>query len=281
MGRGEVGDIMMPCPMMRHFSVAIVLAFSIALAITPSASAQQKSQSQKSQPAPPPAPPPSAPPKPYEPLAVTLPAPVKDASFDTFRDEVGKVAQRKDRAALAKLVVAKGFFWEREDGKPAPKGSSIDVLSRALNLPAKDGSGWEALAGFAAEPTAAALPEHKEILCAPAAPEFDEQALEELAQKTDTDPLEWGYTLRDKIEVRETPNNTAPAIETLGMHFVRVLDDDSPATANTAGEWLRVVAPSGKVGFVPADTLTSPVGAQLCYIKEGNSWKITGLVGGE
>ena len=273
---------MMPCPMMRRpFSVAIVLAFTTALAVAPGASAQQKSQPQKQQPAPPPAPPPSAPPKPYQPLAVTLPAPIKDASFDAFRDEIGKVAQRKDRAALAKLVVAKGFFWEREDGKPAPKGSSIDVLARALNLPAKDGSGWEALAGFAAEPSAAALPEHKEILCGPASPEFDEQGLEELAQKTDTDPLEWGYTLRDNVEVRETPNNTAPVIETLGMHFVRVLDDDSQATANTAGEWLRVVAPSGKVGFVPADTLTSPVGAQLCYIKEGNSWKITGLVGGE
>jgi hypothetical protein len=64
------------------------------------------------------------------------------------------------------------------------------------------------------------------------------------------------------------------------MHFVRVLDDDSQSTANTAGEWLRVVAPSGKVGFIPADALTSLAGAQLCYVKDGNAWKITGLIGG-
>jgi hypothetical protein len=250
---------------------ALLLAAAVAPA-TDVAQAQQKSAA--------PAPPPPAQPKPYKPLAVTLPSPVSDATFDAFRKEVAAVAQKKDRGALAKMVVAKGFFWEREDGKPPPKKSGIDILAQALNLGAKDGSGWDALAGFAAEPTAAALPERKEVLCAPATPTFDERGLEELAQTTDTDTLEWGYPLRPDVEVRETPNASAPVIEKLGMHFVRVLDDDSQATANTAGEWLRVVAPSGQVGFVPADAVTSPAGAQLCYMKEGNAWKIAGLVGG-
>jgi len=261
---------------MRHlYPVSLALVAAV-LALAPAAAAQpQKSAPPQQQP------PQVAAPKPYKPLAVTLPAPVNDPSFDAFRKEMVAVAQRKDRAALARMVVAKGFFWEREDGKRAPKKSGIDILVQALNLGAKDGSGWEALAGFAAEVTAAPLPERKDVLCAPANPEFDERGLEELAQTTDTDPLEWGYPLRADVEVRETPNATAPAIEKLGMHFVRVLDDDSQSTANTAGEWLRVVAPSGKVGFVPADALTSPAGAQLCYVKEGNAWKIAGLVGGE
>src|SRR5262249_24071856 len=155
----------------------------------------------------------------------------------------------------AKIVVAKGFFWEREDGKPAPKKPGVDILAQALNLAAKDGSGWDALAGFAGEPTAAPLPERKEVLCAPADPTYDERELEELAQTTQTDPLEWGYPLKAGVEVRETPNATAPVIEKLGLNFVRVLDDDSPNAANTAGEWLRVVAPSGKVGFVAGDAL--------------------------
>ena len=97
-----------------------------------------------------------------------------DPSFEAFRKEVAAVAQRKDRPALAKMVVAKGFFWERDDGKAAPKKSGIDILAQALNLPAKDGSGWEALAGFASEATAAPLPERKEVLCAPADPTFDD-----------------------------------------------------------------------------------------------------------
>src|SRR5262249_9467900 len=208
------------------------------------AQAQQKSAA--------PPPPPAAKPKPYKPLPVTLPAPVNDPSFDAFRKDVATVAQKKDRAALAKMVVAKGFFWEREDGKPPPKKSGTDILAQALNLGAKDGSGWDALAGFAAEPTAAPLPERKEVLCAPATPTFDERGLEELAQTTDTDTLEWGYPLRPDVEVRETPNASAPVIEKLGMHFVRVLDDESQATANTAGQRRRGGAPSGNRGFVAA-----------------------------
>ena len=250
-------------------------AAAVAAMVTILLPSMAAAQAQKSPPAPQ-----SAPPKPYKPLAVTLPAPVNDPSFDAFRKEVVGVAQRKDRAALSRMVVAKGFFWEREDGKRAPKKSSIDILAQALNLAAKDGSGWEALAGFGAEPTAAPLPERKDVLCAPANPEYDERGLEELAQTTDTDPLEWGYPLRPDVDVRETPSATAPSIEKLGMHFVRVLDDDAQSTANTAGEWLRVVAPSGKVGFVPADALTSPAGAQLCFVKDGNVWKIAGMVGG-
>jgi hypothetical protein len=266
--------------MMRHLSplslALAVTAVALVSLIAPAAAAQSQ---QKSPPPQQQAPQP-APPKPYKPLAVTLPAPVSDPSFDAFRKEIVGVAQRKDRAALARMVVAKGFFWEREDGKRAPKKSGADILAQALNLAAKDGSGWEALAGFAAEPTAAPLPERKEVLCAPANPDFDERGLEELAQTTDTDPLEWGYPLRADVDVRETPSATAPVIEKLGMHFVRVLDDESQSTANTAGEWLRVVAPSGKIGFVPADTLTSPAGAQLCFVKDGSAWKIAGLIGG-
>ena len=44
---------------------------------------------------------------------------------------------------------------------------------------------------------------------------------------------------------------------------------------------LRVVTPSGKIGFVPADAI-SPLGNdQLCYVKEGGGWKIAGFIGGE
>jgi hypothetical protein len=259
--------------MLPNRRTSAVLAMALALVAAPDLGyAQQKSAA--------PPPPAAAPPKPYKPVAVTLPTTVSDPSFDAFRKDVTAIAQRKDRAALSKLVLAKGFFWERDDGKPAPKKSGIDILAQALDLAAKDGSGWMALLGFAAEPTASSPPDRKDMLCAPASPDYDERALEELAQTTETDVFEWGYPMRADVEVRETPSNTAPAIAKLGLHFVRVLDDDSQSTANTAGEWLRVVAPSGEIGFVAADALASLTGAQLCYQKEGNAWKISGVIGG-
>ena len=254
-------------------------ALTLVLAHDPVSAQGQKSapQGQKSAPAQPPAPQVAAP-KPYKAVPVTMPEATNDPSLDAFRKDVIAVAQKKDRAALTKMIVAKGFFWERDDDKPTPKKSGIEILNQALRLSAKDGSGWALLAGLVGEQNAAPVPERKDLVCAPAAPAFDERAVEELTETTETDLSEWGYAMRDGIEVREKPNATAPAIEKLGVHLVRVLDDDS--SQNTAGEWLRLVAPSGKVGFVTADSLGSLLNPQICYVKEGTTWKITGLVGG-
>jgi hypothetical protein len=270
---------------MRHgvSPAALSAAIALALVLAPApawAQGQKPAQGQKSAPAQPPVPQVAAP-KPYKPVAVTIPAAINDPSLDAFRKEIVTIAQKKDRAALARMIVSKGFFWERDDDKPAPKKSGIEILAQALRLAAKDGSGWATLAGLANEANAAPVPERNDLVCAPASPGFDEREVEELAEATETDVSEWGYAVRDGIEVRETPNATAPAIEKLGLHLVRVLDDDSQAAANTSGEWLRVVAPSGKVGFVTGDALGSLLNPQICYVKEGTAWKITGLVGGE
>jgi hypothetical protein len=251
---------------------------ALALVLAPDLTqAQGQKAAQKS--APPPAPQTAAP-NPYKAVPVTMPAAINDPTLDAFRKDIATVAQKKDRAALTRMIVAKGFFWERDDDKPAPKKSGVEILSQALRLSAKDGSGWATLAGLAGEANAAPVPERNDLVCAPASPSFDEREVEELSETTETDLSEWGYAVRDGVEVRETPSQSAPAIEKLGMHLVRVLDDDAPSTANTAGEWLRVVAPSGKVGFVTADALGSLLNPQICYVKEGNIWKITGLVGG-
>ena len=55
-------------------------------------------------------PPPPAPIKPYQTVAVTPPLPLNDPSFTAFRNQLGEVAARKDRAALAKMVVPQNFF---------------------------------------------------------------------------------------------------------------------------------------------------------------------------
>src|SRR6516164_7450565 len=89
---------------------------------------------------PPQAPPPGprqarqAPPKPYKPIAVTLAQPYNDPSFVAFRKQLGDIADRKDRAALARLVV-NNFFWMGEKGDKAnKKKSGIDNLAAAIDL---------------------------------------------------------------------------------------------------------------------------------------------------
>src|SRR4029077_3648872 len=102
-----------------------------------------------------------APPKPYKPVAVTLAQPYSDPSFAAFRKQFGDIANRKDRAALAQLI-AGNFFWMGEKGDKADKKKSgIDNLAAAIDLDAKDGSGWQALIAAANEPTLEAVPERK------------------------------------------------------------------------------------------------------------------------
>ncbi len=221
-----------------------------------------------------------APPKPYKPIPVTLAQPYNDPSFTAFRKQLSDIASRKDRAALARLVV-RNFFWKGEKGDKADKKKSgIDNLAAAIDLDAKDGSGWEALAEAANEGSLEPVPERKGIMCSPAIPKFDEMAADQMAKDTGTDPSEWGYPSKPDVEVRAAAKADAPVIEKLGLHLVRVMPEQPAAGASEQEpQFLRVVTPSGKVGFVLAELMSSLETDQLCYVKDATGWKIAGFAG--
>src|SRR5204863_7414488 len=171
--------------------------------------------------------------------------------------------------------------WIPEDKDLADKKkSAIDNLTKALNLNDKDGFGWEALGAYAAEASAGADTQRQGVFCAPAEPAFDEKAADELANATHTDAADWAFPLRDGIEVRSTAKQDAAVVDKLGLYLVRVLADDSPANAVLA-TFAKVMTPSGKVGYVPIDTILPIGGEQLCYLKDAGTWKIAGFLGGE
>lgn len=222
-------------------------------------------------------PPQAAPAKPYKAVAITPPQPMTDPSFEAMRKQLGDVAKKKDRAALAKLVVGQGFFWDRENGDAADKRKSgIDNLAAALGLANKDGAGWDMLIGYSEDPTASPSPEYKNAVCAPADPGFDGKAFEALLQATQTDLSEWGYPVSGSIDVHATPQASAPVIDKLGLAFVRVIPEDAPASA----AYMRIVTPGGKTGYVSVDAV-APIGNdQICYVKDAGGWKIGGYIGG-
>lgn len=222
--------------------------------------------------------------KPYKTVPVTIAASPRDPSFDAFRKEIADIAKRRDRTALGQRIVPKDFFWERDfSGGFDPARSSLDNLTTALMLDADDGSGWEVLAGFAAETSAGPLPGRAPIICAPAIPQFNEEARGELIDSTQSDGLEWNYPRAAGLQVRAAPQQNAAVVETLGLNFVRVLgfeekDSDTDPARNS---WARVATPSGKAGFVAPNSLMSSYADRLCYAKEGSGpWRIVGYVGG-
>jgi hypothetical protein len=247
--------------------------FLVAGTLTPAVAQQGQPQAPGQQQQPP------SPPAPYKAVAIKAPQPVKDPSFEAFRKQLGALAQKKDRTGLARLV-AQNFFWIPEEKDVADRRRpGIENLSKALGLDGRDAEGWDVLAAQALETTADPHPDRRNVICAPGEPTFDEQAAEDLANATQTDPSEWGYPSASGIEVRAGPEKTSPVIERLGLHLIRAYPDDSPAAA-VHTEVLRIVTPSGKLGYIPQETLLPLASDQVCYVKEGNAWKITGVLGG-
>jgi hypothetical protein len=247
-----------------HSARLVSIAFALLVAAGPAFAQQQV-----------PLPMQPAPPGPYKSIAVTLPPRQSDASLDAFRKELGDIAKKKDRAALAGKVVAKGFFWQREDSNDAdPKKPGVDNLAAALGLDAADDSGWQALANYAGDASAIPLPEMKGVVCSPAMPSFNEEEMEKVVQSTRTDPADWAYPTANGVEVRAKAEPGAAVVEKLGMVMVRILPEE-----NLDGDWVKIVTPSGKIGYAAADAL-APMGSdQLCYQKEGGGWKIAGYIG--
>ena len=223
-----------------------------------------------------------APPKAYKLVPVTLAQPYNDPSFAAFRKQLGDIASRKDRAALARLIV-RNFFWMGEKGDKADKKKSgIDNLAAAIDLDAKDGSGWEALTSAANEATLEPVPERKGIMCSPASPKFDEMAADQVAKDTGTDPSEWGYPSKPDVEVHAAAKADTPVIEKLGLNLVRVMPEQPAAGAPEQEQpFVRVVTPSGKVGFVSEEFMSSLDTDQLCYVKDATGWKIAGYAGND
>jgi hypothetical protein len=222
------------------------------------------------------------PPAPYAPVAVTLPPEFDDASLAAFRAELALVAKGRIYAELARRTVAHGFFWDRDLGSAFnPRRPAVDNLAAALRLEHSDGAGWRTLAALAGEASAVPLEARPGIVCAPGRPTFDGIALDQLIDTTRTDPPDWAYP-RTETMVRASPRTNAVMVEMLGLHFVRVLGfegKDGEAPSRTL--WARVVAPSGKTGFVAPGTLMSLNAERLCYGKDATGrWHIAGYIGG-
>jgi hypothetical protein len=210
-----------------------------------------------------------------------MPTPSNDPSFEAFRKQLADVANRKDRAGLARLIVGQGFFWDSQNGDKADKRKpGIANLEQALGgFAGPDAQGWDALASAATDPTLEPLPDRKGVMCGPAGPNIDDQAFEALTKDTGTDAGDWAFPVAPQVDVRSNAQPNAPVIEKLGMTLVRVLPDQMPPPNAPNAQppmFAHVVLPSGRTGYVAMEQI-SPIGFdQICYLKDASGWKITG-----
>ena len=130
--------------------------------------------------------------------------------------------------------------------------SGIDNLAKAIALDAKDGSGWDAVAGVANEPTAMELPQQKGVILRAGDPTIDPNAFEALGNATGTDPSEWGYPNKDGLEVHAAAQPNAPVIEKARPESGARAARHRAASDPNQPLFLHVATPSGKTGYVDA-----------------------------
>lgn len=220
------------------------------------------------------------PPKPYPAVAITPASPSNDVTLAAFRLEIAVVAKSRIYSALTRLMVARGFFWDRDFGHGFdPRKPAVDNLAAALALEHDRGTGWQSLAAFAADPTAEPLESHAGVLCTPARPSYDGIAYTRLLDTTYTADRDWAYPRAAETPLRAAPQVEAALLGALGAHFVRLLDILRGEDDLSHPQWAKVVTPDGRIGFVAPGSLMSLAEARLCYVKDAfDGWRIAGYV---
>jgi hypothetical protein len=223
--------------------------------------------------------PPDRPPKPYAVVAITRPAALADPGFEAFRAELAAVAKNRRYVELAPLV-AHAFFWARDFAERFDtRRPAVDNLAAAIRLEHGDGSGWQVLAEFAAEPTAEPLVSRSGMVCAPASPQYDRIAFARMLDETYGSEFDWTYPRSDHTPVQAGPEPGAAVVDALGLHVVRRLGFDRRAVGSDRNRWARIVTPGGSVGFVAPGALVSLKPERLCYGKDAlGRWRITGFI---
>ena len=180
---------------------------------------------------------PFAPPAPYTALAVAPPKPYTDPSLAAFRKELAAVAQKKDRAALAKLVLAQDFFWLKEERQ---RRRQEDRHRGARDRAEPRGQGRLGL-GDARASSPPTRPPHPirtaRTRCARRPARSSRPTdLEKLVERPR--PISATGASPPRRTSRCTPPRrpNAPVIEKLGMIFVRVMPDIAP---NASQEFMR------------------------------------------
>jgi hypothetical protein len=101
---------------------------------------------------------------------------------------------------------------------------------------------------------------------------------------TGTQPEEWGFPVKGSLDVHATGQPSSQVIEKVGSILVRIMPEEPLPGAGDAplpqlgSYFVRILTPSGKVGYVPDDTISALDNDRLCFVKDAAGWKITGYI---
>ena len=193
--------------------------------------------------------------------------------------------RRRIYAELAPLVLAQGFFWDRDFGQRFdPRKPAVDNLAAAIALEQGNGIGWDALAAFAAEPAVEPLDSRPGVDLRAGAPGLRQRRVLQAARRHLYERHRLGLSARRRnAGARRAAARTRPRSARSGC----ISSACSASRAPTANR--RPAATNGRAspcrtastGFVAPGSLMSLTAERLCYIKDlVGGWRIAGYIAG-
>jgi hypothetical protein len=215
-----------------------------------------------------------------------VPSYTPDAAFEKFRKLFLEAVAKKDLDALSALV-APGFVWTQNDTLSGEFDPGRDAQHNfrvvfGFRPPGKDADGavehgpfWNVLAAFANDNTLYQLGDAGNLVCSPAtATIVNEEIYERAVTRVEAtnEGAEWFFAVRP-TPVAKAPDDKGPPIGKLGAEAFPIIGTH-PEGAEAPTHY-RVLLPSGRSGWIPADAARPLQGDRLCYaLTASGEWKI-------
>jgi len=231
---------------------------------------------------------------PYPEVKVELAAAYQpDGAFQAMIAKLSAAVAKKDQNALFELV-GPTFVWtlngaltdELDLGRDALHNFKVVFGFRAAgataDAPVAQGPFWDALETFATDKTFYKATNAGNLICNPMQANItDDDVFAKARDKIEgsDEPAEWYFTLQG-TSVAKSPGDRGPPIAKVGTVALPVLSA-SPAAKDgqpaSPPEFLEVLLPSAKTGWIAASAARAISVERLCYAKTvTGEWKIVG-----
>jgi hypothetical protein len=216
-----------------------------------------------------------------------------DPAFNAMTKKLADAVAKKDQAALFSLV-GPTFVWTLEGaltdeldlGRDALHNFKVVFGFRAVGAD-KDGGVdqgpfWDGLAALIEDKTYYKATDSGNLICAPTRGNVaDQDVFDQARNKIEgTDEgADWYFTLAP-TNVAKAPNDKGPPVAKVGTIALPVLSTSPAAKPNQPAppaQFLEVLLPSAKTGWIPAAAARPLSLERLCYAKTAaGEWKIVG-----
>jgi len=96
------------------------------------------------------------------------------------------------------------------------------------------------------------------------------------------DSFEHAAIIGTNVKIRSRPALDAPVVTNLSYDIVKFADQSwLPAGEAGPEAWVKIIAPTGREGFVSSRYVRSPIDYRIGFIKKDGRWSITHFVAGD